>query len=93
MTGAGTPGTTRTPVERLNTIVFGVLLVALALSFAERSPLVVALELASRAAVVVLVAVGLVRFRRAYFSHWTSYLAAVIAVLSLVRLVQVGPLG
>ena len=85
--------TTRTPVERFNTVAFVALLVALALSFAERSTLVVALELASRTAVVVLVVVGLARFRRGYFSHWTSYLAAVVAVLSLVRLVQVVPLG
>ena len=55
MTAPGPPGNTRTPVERFNTIVFGALLVALALSFAERTDVVVVLELASRAAVVVLI--------------------------------------
>jgi hypothetical protein len=83
----------RTPVERLNTFAFVALLGALVLSFAERGTFAVVAELVCRVAVVALVAVGLVRFRGDYFSHWTSYLAAAIAVLSVFRIGQVTLLG
>ena len=87
------PEQSRTPVERFNTLVFVVLLGALLLSFVTDNAMAFGAEVAFRVAVVVLVVVGLFRFRGGYFSHWTSYLAAIVAVLSLVRLVQVFLLG
>lgn len=78
----------RSDVERYNNLVFGAILGALVLSFVDGNRIALAAELAFRAAVVVLVVVGVVRFRRDYFSHWTSWLTTVIAVLSLSRFVQ-----
>lgn len=84
-----TPKPARSPVERFNNLVFFALLGALLLSFVDGSAVALGAEAAFRVAVVALVVVGLVRFSGSYFSHWTSYLAAVVAVLSAFRLVQV----
>jgi len=83
------PEQTRAPVERFNNLVFVALLGGLLLSFVNEGGAALAAELAFRVAVVVLVVVGLVRFRGGYFSHWTSYLSAVLALLSAFRVVQV----
>ncbi len=83
----------RTEIERFNNIVFGAILVALLLSFVDDNSLVLAVELACRATVVVLVAVAVVRFRRDYFSHWTSWLATAVALLSVFRLLAVFTVG
>lgn len=90
---APVPERTRTPLERFNTWIFVVLVVALALSFAQRTTGVVVVEMLLRVTVIALVVVGLVRFRRGYFSHWTSYLAGVVALLSVFRILQVLLLG
>jgi len=79
----------RTDVERHNNLVFAAIVVALVLSFVPENPIAFAAEVASRVVVVVLVAYGLVRFRRGYLSHWTSWLSILLAVASVLRLVQV----
>ena len=83
----------RAEVERFNNLVFAAVLGALVLSFLDGNALVLGAELACRAVVVVLVVVALVRFRRDYFVHWTSWLTTVIAVLSLSRFVQAFTIG
>lgn len=78
----------RGAVERHNNLVVGAVLLAIVLSFVPADPAVV-VEAAARAAVVALVGYGLVRWRRDYFSHWTSWLAVVLTVASAFRLAQV----
>lgn len=80
-------------MERFNSLVFGAVFGALVLSFVGDSGIALALELIFRAVVVVLVVVALVRFRRGYFSHWTSWLTVTIAVLSLSRFLQAFTVG
>lgn len=83
----------RTEIERFNNIVFGAILIALLLSFVEDNTLVLTVELACRASVLVLVGVAIFRFRRSYFTHWTSWLATVVATLSLFRFLSVLTVG
>jgi hypothetical protein len=81
------------PIERYNNLAFGAVLIALLLSFVEGNTIALAVELACRAAVIVLVVVAMVRFRRDYFSHWTSWLATLLAVLGATRLLAAFTVG
>lgn len=83
----------RTDVERHNNLVFVAIVVALVLSFVNNSSIAFGVEVVARVLVVVLVVYGLFTFRRVYFSHWTSWLTSLLAVASLLRLVEMFTVG
>jgi hypothetical protein len=83
------PAAQRTDVERHNNLVFVAILVALLLSFLDGNSVLLMVETAARVVVVVLVGYGCVRWRRGYFGHWTSWVTLVLALVSLLRIVQV----
>jgi hypothetical protein len=78
----------RSDLERHNNLIFIAILVALVLSFFDGGGVVLMVETAARVVVVVLVVYGLVRWKREYFSHWTSWLSLLLALVSAARVYQ-----
>ncbi len=83
----------RTEVERHNNLVFIAIVIALVLTFVDSNRIAFGVEVIARAVVVVLVGYGLAVFRRGYFSHWTSWLTTLLALASILRLVQMFTVG